>query len=104
MTIGLLDADIIAFRAAIAAQENWDGQIVVDPRKAINDAELSGQNWLTAAGCDEGIWCLTGPDNYRKELAGPEYKANRKAEKPLAYNDVLDDMKKHHRVIVVDRL
>lgn len=88
MTTALIDADIVAYRASAAAQEDWDGETMVDLDYAIREAEALTVGWTQRAGCSDPLLCFTAPDNFRKSFDGADYKAGR-GEKPRAYWDVV---------------
>ena len=97
MTTLLIDADIVAFKAA-AASENpvnwgeglWTLHAFEDDVKRMIDADVS--KLQEQSGCDEVISCITGDKNFRKSVAS-YYKANRKdTRKPLLLKFAKDYM------------
>ncbi|EEE42831.1 hypothetical protein [Roseibium alexandrii] len=103
MSIALLDADIVAYRASVAAQNDidWgDGQegLTVSPEKAVEDALRIAEDWMKAAGCKEAICCFSGDENFRKTLL-PTYKANRTGEKPEAYLAAVNALEDEYEVL-----
>jgi DNA polymerase-1 len=96
--IALIDADIVAFRAATAqrpAEVDWDGEVLIDPEDHVEDdrwryyyATDMVRDWATRAGCDQWLLCFTGKGNFRKAIL-PTYKANRAgAPKPPALSEI----------------
>jgi DNA polymerase-1 len=75
-----LDGDLYAFRSA-ASSENEDLSI------AIARCEEMIDNTLAETGADEFSIFLSGDNNFRYDIY-PEYKANRKEEKPRWLKDV----------------
>jgi 5'-3' exonuclease len=102
---GLIDGDIIAYRSAIAAQETWDDEIVVDSRRACRGADKLIAEWMHGARVSKPILTLSPKDggNFRK-IINPEYKANRKGEKPQCYSKVIDYLEKNYRVSRIEGL
>lgn len=88
MTTALLDADIIAFKAAAVSSTSIDWGDGEEERsfsrhqceEAVNHLV---QQWTKAAGARRFFACMTSPDNYRKAVWSG-YKANRKGMKPPA--------------------
>lgn len=106
MSVGLIDADIAAFRAAAAAQrENpFGGGHWADVGAAAASAVATVGAWGKLADCDEIIACFTGKMNFRK-LILPSYKSNRSgAVKPVAYNACVSFVKKRYKTYTVDCL
>lgn len=85
MTIALIDADIVAFRAAAVSNE--------DPHEgaALERVDWTMQMIMDNLQTNQYRAYLTGQDNFRKKLY-PEYKANRK-DKPLP--KYLNECKEH---------
>ncbi len=103
---GLIDGDIIAFRSAISAQENWDDEIVVDSRKACRNADKLISEWMHGARVKKPILCLSPKNggNFRKVI-NPEYKANRKGvDKPVVYNKVIEHLEQNYHVSRIEGL
>lgn len=101
--VALIDGDIFAYKAACVNETSMDlGDDVfineADPEKAKSNVEDLINHITTRLFADETIVCLTGPmkgvsgRNFRKELY-PDYKGNRKAEKPV----LLPTVKEHIR-------
>lgn len=110
MTTALLDADIIAFRAAVIGERSidWgDGEedkIVSIPRAVDTGLKLA-RDWTKAAGARQAIVCLSPKEGttFRKHLM-PSYKANRTGEKPEAYFAVLDALEKEFKAVRIEGL
>ena len=102
----LMDGDIVAFRSAVAAQETWDDEVVVDSRKACRNADTLIKQWLHGSRCKKAIICLspTNGGNFRKVI-NPEYKMNRKGvEKPTAYKKVIKHLEDNYKVSRIEGL
>ena len=103
---GLIDGDIIAFRSAISAQENWDDEVVVDSRKACRNADKLIAEWMHGARVSKPILTLSPKNggNFRKVI-NPEYKANRKGmDKPVVYNEVIKHLEDNYKVSRIEGL
>lgn len=99
MSIALLDADIIAYRASVAYQTDWgDGKTSGNLTKSIEEAERLIREWTTKARCQSHVLCFSDEDgrNFRRKV-DPSYKAHRKGEKPAVYYDVLKHLEARHR-------
>lgn len=90
----LLDGDIYSFRSA-AASENEDLGIAIYRMEEMID------NTLVAVGADEFSMFLSGSNNFRYQVY-PEYKANRKAEKPRHLADLKEYLVKKYNAQVSD--
>ena len=80
--IGLVDADIIAYRVSAAMEK--------EPPESV-EAELTSfcANLMLRVGCSKYIFFLTGEGNFREEIAKTKkYKGNRKAPKPKYLQEV----------------
>lgn len=91
MRIALVDGDIVAYRAAAAAQREIDwgdgtkSAPSVDPQAAAEATLRTVDAWTALAGCTQAVVAFTGPNNFRKTVL-PTYKSNRKAvPKPMAF-------------------
>jgi len=103
---GLIDGDIIAFRSAIAAQETWDDETIIDSRKACRNADKLIAEWMHGSRAKSPILTLspTNGGNFRKVI-NPDYKANRKGvDKPVAYNEVIKHLEDNYKVSRIDGL
>lgn len=93
--IALIDGDLAIYMASAAAQTTIDlgdglGETtIVDTEKAVTNGLRMVDEWRQKSGADRAIVCLSTGDNFRKKIL-PTYKSNRKAPKPLAYQDVLE--------------
>lgn len=103
MSIALLDGDVIAYQAAVSAEEDidWgDGEEgkTVNVEKALSAARHQIREWLQLSGCRVPVVCLSPRDgsNFRKSLL-PSYKSGRR-EKPGAYWQVVDMIENEFRV------
>ena len=109
MTTLLIDADIIAYRAAAASETpvNWGEGLWTlhafeDDVQRMIDEEVSKLKELS--GCEEVISCLSGSKNFRKEVAD-YYKANRKdTRKPLLLKYCKEYMFEKYNGMIEDRL
>jgi len=110
MTLALLDADIIAFRAAVTAQDSidWgDGEgasVVADLSTALDNARQLIREWTSAAGCRTPVLCFSSRIglNFRKALL-PTYKSGR-SEKPQVYWDLIDALEQEYRFYRIEGL
>jgi len=103
---GLIDGDIIAFRSAIAAQETWDDETIIDSRKACRNADKLIAEWMHGSRAKSPILTLSPKNggNFRKVI-NPDYKANRKGvDKPVAYNTVIKHLEDNYKVSRIDGL
>ena len=108
MPVALLDADIIAYRASVTAQEDidWgDGEegLTVSPEQAAESAVALAREWIEKAGCKKALVCFSGDRNFRKEVL-PTYKANRTGEKPKAYTAAVEALEAEFKTLREDRL
>jgi DNA polymerase-1 len=106
MTTALLDADIIAFRAAAKAQDRFDGELVADPKVAIREAENIVQQWIKYVKPNTTFMCFSCPTRvYFRHDIYPEYKGNRKGlERPPALSAVIEYLKDKYKVIMFEGL
>jgi len=108
MGTALIDADIVAYRAAAVSQENieWsDGQkgATLSKQQALESAEHILKEWMLGARCKKAILCFTCSDNFRKEVY-PDYKNNRRSDPPELLGDVIEHLKETHESYTVSRL
>lgn len=66
----LIDADIVAYRCAAASENDPEDISLLRADKLMRDI-------IHDTASDEFLACLSGPNNFRKDIY-PEYKANRK--------------------------
>jgi 5'-3' exonuclease len=102
MTTALIDADIVAFRAAAKVQDKFDGELVADPRVAIREAEVIIENWVKYVKPNMIYLCFSCPTRqYFRNDIYPEYKQNRAGlEKPPALTQVTEYLKEKYKTIV----
>jgi DNA polymerase-1 len=107
--IALIDGDIVAYRAAAAAQEedDWgDGQtgLTVNTKAAIYNARSLIKTWSGKINADEVVLCLSPRDGqtFRRSIA-KLYKDERGA-KPSAYFRVIDVLEAEYKVMRFPRL
>ena len=96
MTLALLDGDVIAYRASVAAQDDidWDDGHegpTVNLSAALENAHSLTDKWLKLARADKAVVCFSPRDggNFRTSLT--DYKTERGA-KPVAYWDVVESL------------
>jgi 5'-3' exonuclease len=103
----LIDADIVAFKAAAACEQpiNWgDGLWTLHSfeHEAIDHCMAYFDKVKTALGDGELVLYLTGPNNWRKEIL-PTYKSNRKDKrKPLLLMFLRNWMQAQFNAIIKD--
>jgi DNA polymerase-1 len=100
----LIDADIIAYQAVSGSQQEveFDTDVwqiycdLADVRRKFNAAveELMG-----ATSQKDYLLCLSDPEsnNFRKQLAPGQYKANRSARKPVGYKPFIASLLSEHK-------
>lgn len=101
MTTALIDADIIAYRAAAKTMDRFDDVLVGDPKTAIREADLLVEHWTRVVKPTATIMCWSCPSRvYFRHDIYPEYKGNRKGtQSPPALSAVIAYMKdKYHSV------
>ena len=109
MTLALIDGDIVAYRAAAAAERDidWgDGEERTSHADAAGAAKAAIQNidaWQSIARCKDVIVAFTGRGNFRKHVL-PTYKGNRTKAKPLAYLHTVSEITDRFETRVVDGL
>lgn len=107
--IALLDGDVIAYRASIVQQHeiDWDGDgnttTHVSPEGAAVTALEMVQTWTNRCGAKSAYVMLSGDQNFRKVIL-PTYKANRTAEKPLAYQAAVDALETGTDSVLIPKL
>jgi DNA polymerase-1 len=97
VSLALVDGDIVAYRASVAAQEDtdWgDGNtgLTVNVKSACQNALSIARTWIEKSRCERAIMCFSDPSggNFRK-LVGP-YKESRTGHKPECYWEVVDTL------------
>lgn len=108
MTTALIDADIVAYRAAAVSQENIDWQDgnegpTISKQQALASAQFIIGDWTQRADCNKSILCFGGSDNFRKEIF-PDYKGNRKGEPPELLGETIEYLKLAYESYAVHRL
>lgn len=106
MTTAIIDADVICYQAAAAAQRDYGFEVWSDLKTAIADAKEQIEHQTQLAECTDTILVFSPKSrrNWRK-LIMPEYKMNRKAKpKPICYNDLRVEMEKMCKHIEIDWL
>jgi 5'-3' exonuclease len=97
-TVAIIDADIIAFKAASSAQASveWGESlttVAVNEEGARQYAEDQIETIRTAVRATEVLLCFSQPFNFRYGIL-PSYKSNRKdSVKPLALKDVVQHLR-----------
>ncbi|MBT5229178.1 MAG: hypothetical protein HOM11_02765, partial [Methylococcales bacterium] len=87
MTTLLIDADILVYKAAYKFEYTWQGEAMADEQGAYLYVDHTINQWMNTLGGTDAISCLSDSDNWRKSLF-PDYKANRKQQKPMLYTAV----------------
>lgn len=103
MTTALIDADIVAFRAAAKVQDDFGDGKVSDSRVAIREAEFILQRWTQYIKPNTTILCFScSSKKYFRHDIYPEYKAQRRdLERPQALNDVIAYLKDKYKYLEV---
>ena len=101
MTTALIDADIVAFRAAAKVQDKFDGELISDPRVAIREAEHILEQWTKFVKPNLTLLCFSCPTRvYFRHDIYPEYKAQRRGlVKPPALSAVIEHLKNKYKFI-----
>ena len=92
----LLDTDILMYRAASSAEEEWDwGDDIWSLWTDLKDAKSAFEHQLTkireTLGVNEFICCLSDHSNNFRKQVDPSYKSNRKGtRKPVGYVALCD--------------
>lgn len=106
--VALIDADIVAYRAASVSQDDieWnDGSygLTLNSQQAKNSAQHIIRDWREGSRQLGVVLCWSSENNFRKEI-DPNYKANRKGDKPELLNEVTEWMKNNYESYSVERL
>jgi DNA polymerase-1 len=98
MITALLDGDSFVYLAALAAAtDEWDGTPTIDMDAGILYLTTEVEKVLYHLGADRVIMTFSDHARWRNEVL-PTYKANRKAEKPLAYVPLLEYVAQNYEV------
>ena len=106
--VALIDADIVAYRAASVSQDDIDWPdggygLTLSSQQAKDSARHIVQDWMNKAQQTSVALCWTSADNFRKEI-DPNYKANRTGERPYLLQEVTEWMKQNYPSYAVKRL
>lgn len=101
MTVALIDADIIAYRASAKTMDRFDDVLIGDPKTAIREADLLVEHWTRVVKPNKIIMCWSCPSRvYFRHDIYPEYKGNRKgSESPPALGAVIEYLKDKHQSV-----
>jgi len=85
--LGIVDFDSAIYRCA--AVHNDDEEGLVDAKVTL--FEFVQNNIVNPTGCEKYLFLVTGPDNFRHDVATTKpYKGQRPTEKPIHYLELLD--------------
>ena len=106
--VALIDADIVAYRAASVAQDNIDWNDgaegnTLSSQQAKESAQHIINEWMHGARQNRSILCWSSLKNFRKQI-NDTYKANRGAEKPELLLEVTEWMKATYESYSVEGL
>ena len=106
--VALIDADIVAYRAAAVSEDDidWmDGSYgkTLSSQQAKDSARHIIHDWMNKAKQNSVALCWSSQDNFRKQL-DPTYKANRKKEPPDLLQEVTEWLKINYHSYAVKRL
>lgn len=106
MTTALIDADIVAFRAAAKSQDDFGDGKVSDARVAIREAEHILEQWVKYVKPNNILLCFSCPTRkYFRHDIYPEYKAQRvQLEKPPALSNVIEYLKSKYKFMTLPGL
>ena len=93
-TLALLDGDIICYRIGFTTQD-------VNEKITLSRINSYLDNILFDSGASDYLIFLTGESNYRKDIY-PEYKANRKQERPKHYALIREYLMNHEAAIMCE--
>tara|TARA_B100000795_G_scaffold146636_1_gene109878 strand:+ start:770 stop:1753 length:984 start_codon:yes stop_codon:yes gene_type:complete len=100
MTTALVDADIVAFKAAAKTMDRFDGELIGDPKTAIREAELILESWLRPVKANTVVLCWSCPTRkYFRHDIYEQYKGNRGGEKPPALGAVIAHLKDKYKSV-----
>ena len=101
MTTALIDADIVAYRAAAKTMSDFDGELVGDPRAAIAQSEIILESWMRHVKPLNIIMCWSCETRkYFRHDIWPDYKGNRKGERPPCLPEVTAYLKDKYRSVI----
>ncbi len=112
MTVALIDADVICYSAAALSQEEiqWeddeDPQTTLMTRGSEQLADAMIRDWTKAAECKSARIIMSDPRpnaTFRYQVH-PEYKAQRKHERPALWAHLRDHLTEHYDTLVTDGL
>jgi len=106
MAIALIDADIVNYQSAAAAQRDFGFEVWSDATKALDSALEQIEEQMIGAECDDVILCYSPRNgtNFRKKVMD-QYKMNRKAKpKPVCYVPLRDELEKRFTYKSIDWL
>jgi len=106
--VALIDADIVAYRAASVAQDNIDWNDgaegnTLSSQQAKESAQHIIKDWMLGARQNRSILCWSSSENFRKQISDT-YKANRGGEKPELLLEVTEWMKANYESYSVQGL
>tara|TARA_B110000977_G_scaffold200926_1_gene293213 strand:- start:2630 stop:3637 length:1008 start_codon:yes stop_codon:yes gene_type:complete len=106
MTTALVDADIIAFKSAIAVEGSGDDLVPAKEEDAFAYAEVMLREWIRPVKPTKTILCFSDVKRkYFRHDIYPEYKMNRKESKrPMFLASVRDYLQKKHSWSVLSGL
>ena len=105
----LIDADIIAYRAASSVEKEIEFEpdvwVMQTDLKDAHDSFQERLDGLLKQTSQTGyILCFSHGANFRKQLS-PDYQANRTSRKPMGFKPFVQQLKeKHHNCVVMPRL
>lgn len=101
MTTALIDADIVAYRAAAKTMSDFDGELVGDPKAAIAQSEIILESWMRHVKPLNIIMCWSCETRkYFRHDIWPDYKGNRKGERPPCLPEVTAYLKDKYRSVI----
>lgn len=101
MTTALIDADIVAYRAAAKTMSDFDGELVGDPKAAIAQSEIIMESWMRHVKPLNIIMCWSCETRkYFRHDIWPDYKGNRKGERPPCLPEVTAYLKDKYRSVI----
>lgn len=101
MTTALIDADIVAYRAAAKTMSDFDGVLVGDPKAAIAQSEIILESWMRHVKPLNIIMCWSCETRkYFRHDIWPDYKGNRKGERPPCLPEVTAYLKDKYRSVI----